>query len=520
MRDVGHREDTHRRHRLVPAVGCMTVALAGASFTAAPVPVGAASNPSPGGSRGGVPVSTDRRERLPAASGDVPSVTGVAPTSGPMSGGTLVTISGTGLGAATTVLFGSVAARAVTVVSDTRATATSPAEPQGVVNIRVKTPGGTSPSTAADRFRIRPPVPTVTGVTPAWGPASGGTAVTITGTNLTGATSVLFGGAAATFAVDSSTMVTAVSPVEGVGPQNVRVVTPGGASPEGGADPFLVQPVGYPFCGTRTGRPTTTKLLVVYEENHGAASIYGSAAAPTINAYADDCGRALDYRALTHPSLPNYLASTSGDSYASAPWNTDCDPVGSCLTPNENIFHQVGPSGWKAYAESMSGDCATTGTEYAARHNPAEYYTDVAAQCATNDVPMGTPTSGTLASDLAAGTLPTFGTVTPNLDDDMHDGTVARADAWLAGWLPVITAGPDYQTGDLAVVIVWDEGSGSGNLPSTVPMIAISPYVTPGTSSTSAFTHASLLKAAEDIAGVGELPGAASAGDLRAAFGF
>ena len=283
----------------------------------------------------------------------------------------------------------------------------------------------------------------------------------------------------------------------------------------------VMPPIGNTYCGTKSGTPTTTKLMVIYEENHDASSIHGSPSALNINTYASDCGSAQNYQSLTHGSLPNYLTSTSGLSYASPPWTSDCDPGGSCLTGNDNIFHQVGASGWKAYVESMPANCegASNGT-YDAKHNPAAYYSDVSAQCLTNDMPMGSPSSGALQADVVHGTLPAFSTVTPNLEDDMHDGTIQQADSWLAGWIPQIVAGPDYQSGHLVVLIVWDEGSGIGTLASTVPMIVMSPEIAPGTKSSTFFSHDSLLKAAEDVAGVRELAGAASANDLRSAFGF
>jgi hypothetical protein len=281
------------------------------------------------------------------------------------------------------------------------------------------------------------------------------------------------------------------------------------------------KPVGNLYCGTKFGTPATTKVMVIYEENTDASSIYGSPDVPNINEYAADCGSAQNYQALTHPSLPNYMASTSGVSYASDPWTSDCDPGGTCLTGNDNIFHQVGASGWKAYAESMSSNCQTGSSDpYAAKHNPDLYYTDVSTQCLTNDVPMGTTSSGALHDAVVGGTLPTFSTVTPNLNNDMHDGSAQQADAWLAGWIPQITSGPDYQAGRLTINIVWDEGSGNGNVPSTVAMIAMSPYIVPGTKSSTYFTHYSLLKAAEDVASVPELAGATSANNLRTAFGF
>ena len=79
----------------------------------------------------------------------------------------------------------------------------------------------------------------------------------------------------------------------------------------------------------------------------------------------------------------------------------------------------------------------------------------------------------------------------------MHDGSVQQADSWFAAWIPQIIASPDYQSGHLTIVIVWDEGSGDGNVPSTVAMIVMSPYVVPGTKSSTYFTHYSLLGAAE-----------------------
>jgi hypothetical protein len=169
---------------------------------------------------------------------------------------------------------------------------------------------------------------------------------------------------------------------------------------------------------------------------------------------------------------------------------------------------------------TRSANCFNTGSAYASKHNPAEYYTDVSAQCPTNDVPLGTTTVGALHNDVMDGTLPRFSTVTPNLNNDMHDGTIAQGDTWLAGWIPQITTGPDYQSGNLTIIVVWDEGSGIGTLASTVPMIVMSPEIAPGTKSSTYFTHYSLLKAAEDVAGVRELAGAATANSLRGTFNF
>jgi large repetitive protein len=99
--------------------------------------------------------------------------------------------------------------------------------------------------------------PTVTAVSPASGPAAGGTLVTITGTNFTGATSVSFGGAAATsFTVISATSITAISPA-GTGTVDVVVTTPSGSSATSPADQFTyVLPVSLAN-STVTSSPTT-----------------------------------------------------------------------------------------------------------------------------------------------------------------------------------------------------------------------------------------------------------------------
>ncbi len=297
-----------------------------------------------------------------------------------------------------------------------------------------------------------------------------------------------------------------------------------GVAPPGSAGPANApRSGGNAYCGTRFEPATTTKLLVIWEENANASSVYGNRGAPNMNTYARDCGSATDYVSLGHPSLPNYLDATSGVGYSTSPWTNDCEASASgCQTAAQSIFGQVGPAGWKGYAQSMPTACDTSNSgPYLARHNPAVYYTGLGASCSANDVNIGTPAAGPLHTDIVNGTLPTFATLTPDVNNDQHNGTLAQADAYLGSWIPQIVAGPDYQSGRLAIVIVYDEGSGSGtNSPSTVAAIFLSPFITPGTTSGTAFTHYSLLAAAEDIAGVPRLAHAATANNLRTAFGF
>ena len=168
---------------------------------------------------------------------DPPVISSISPPVGPASGGTVVTITGSFLTGATGVTFGGVAATGFTVVNATTITATAPAG-TGVQNVRVTTPDGTSANTAADDFTYVP-APTVTNLSPTSGPDVGGTSVVITGTNLTGASAVTFGGINASgYTVDSATQITATAPTHAAGLADVRVTTLGGVSANTAADDF------------------------------------------------------------------------------------------------------------------------------------------------------------------------------------------------------------------------------------------------------------------------------------------
>jgi hypothetical protein len=168
----------------------------------------------------------------------VPTVTAVGPSAGPSTGGTTVSITGTGFLGATAVDFGTNNPSATyTVNSATSITATAPADAIGTVDITVTTPGGTSATSVADQYDFTvPPAPTVTGVSANSGP--NGTLITITGTDLTGASAVDFGPNLATdFTPSDATTVYATAPT-GTGTVDVTVSTPGGTSATSSADQF------------------------------------------------------------------------------------------------------------------------------------------------------------------------------------------------------------------------------------------------------------------------------------------
>jgi len=147
-----------------------------------------------------------------------------------------VTITGANLSGATVATFGGTPVTSLTVISAAQVRVTTPAHAAGAVDVAVTTPGGTATKTAGFTYVV--PKPTIASVAPDSGSALGGTVVTITGTNLAGASAVTFGGtAAASFTVDSATQISATTPAHPAGAVDVAVTTPGGAATA--ADGFI-----------------------------------------------------------------------------------------------------------------------------------------------------------------------------------------------------------------------------------------------------------------------------------------
>jgi phosphatidylinositol-3-phosphatase len=275
-------------------------------------------------------------------------------------------------------------------------------------------------------------------------------------------------------------------------------------------------------CGTLPVSATHySHVIWVWMENHSYNTIIGSSKAPYINSLANECGLATNYHNISHPSLPNYVAATSGLPYSGIKqFKSDCNPSPQCSTSAASIFGQ-GES-WKGYEENMPSKCALVNSgEYAVRHNPPPYFTSL-LECSTFDVPYTK-----LASDLSGGTLPAFSFVTPNLIDDMHDGTIADGDTWLSNNLPAIFSSSEYQSGSVAVFVTWDEGEGgSSNKCATnttdvgchVATIVVSPSTVPGTKSSKLFNHYSLLGTAEKLLMLPKLGQAATSKNMANAF--
>ena len=277
-------------------------------------------------------------------------------------------------------------------------------------------------------------------------------------------------------------------------------------------------------CGTQAQPGTYRHVIWIWMENHSSGTIVGSSQAPYITSLARACGLATNYHNITHPSLPNYLAATSGLPYSALQdFLSDCDPGAGCDTSAPSIFGQG--ETWKAYEESMPSDCdASDSGTYAVRHNPPAYYPTLRG-CSASDVPYSR-----LATDLAHNQLPAFSFITPNLIDDMHDGAVADGDTWLSRNLPSILGSAEYRNGSTAVFITWDEGEDGGyvsgescatnttDVSCHIATLVISPSTTAGTQSGTLFNHYSLLATAEQLLGLPRLGLAAAYPTMTKAF--
>lgn len=271
-------------------------------------------------------------------------------------------------------------------------------------------------------------------------------------------------------------------------------------------------------CASRSPSSATaavpSKVLVIVEENHAAAAV--SAGMPYLSAVSARYGHTTGYKAITHPSLPNYLALVGGSTFGIV---DDADPVNHQL-PGESAFDRALAAGHlaKTYAESMPSSCAqsSSGT-YAVRHNPWAYFSDAGprANCRRDDVPAGTPSSGALNRDVRSGGLPTVGLLVPNLCHDAHNGSLATADSWLKSWLPILQAGPDYRAGRLAIIVTFDEDDGAAD--NTVLTVVVAPHTSHAVSSRS-LTHFSITRYFSELTGTSPLRSAASAPSLRFEF--
>jgi len=251
-------------------------------------------------------------------------------------------------------------------------------------------------------------------------------------------------------------------------------------------------------------------VFTIVMENKSSGQILGNRHAPYINSLAARGAVADGYHdAYVHPSEANYLWMVSGENFGIL---DDDDPRSHPLSSSSHLADQLELGGltWKSYQESMGAPCGLTSHgRYAAKHDPFVFFSDVngwdgeafhpSERCASHIVDYTQ-----LDKDIANHAIPKYVFITPNLDNDMHDGSISDGDAWLSREVPKILATDAYKNGG-ALFILWDEG---GGFPAKddPPFIVLSPNARVGAHSTTEYSTSSYLKSVEGILGVAPLP--------------
>lgn len=254
------------------------------------------------------------------------------------------------------------------------------------------------------------------------------------------------------------------------------------------------------------GQPTFTHIVLVVEENHSYAEVMGNSSMPYFQSLTSQYGLATQYYADAHPSIPNYLALTTG-------LTETFDDGFSGIISDDNIVRELLKAGktWKSYAESLPSPGYLGGDSglYKRCHNPFTYLSDVqndSTQTA-NIVPFTQ-----FATDLANNALPQYSFIAPNLLDDAHDGSLAQADAWLQANIAPLISSTTFQNNGL-LIITFDEGDlsdlsyGGGQ----VATLIIGSTAKKGFQSQTVYQHPSVLRLVLSGSGVNTFPGLAAA---------
>lgn len=255
------------------------------------------------------------------------------------------------------------------------------------------------------------------------------------------------------------------------------------------------------------------------EENKGYKATLGTCSADPYwcslaAKYASDTA----WYGVSHPSEPNYVAAESGGIQGCTS-DTSC-PAGSVSATD--LGGQLTAAGipWVGWMESMGSACQTgNGNGYVLKHSFGGFFKDeYTGTCHIQPYPGA---SSALAA-LDGANAPAFAWITPNLTNDMHDGSVSLGDAWLSSNLAPILASPWFLNYSSTVIVTMDENDAqSSPAGGQVPMVVISSNATGKGNFSSAGNHYGMLRSIEEAYGLGLLgaAGSASNGDLSALFG-
>lgn len=258
-------------------------------------------------------------------------------------------------------------------------------------------------------------------------------------------------------------------------------------------------------CGVATQAPTYEHVVWLVMENRDANQVIGSSDAPYFNELANKCGLATNSHARTHPSLPNYIAMTSGSTQGI----TDDGVPGKHPLDVPSIFSQLGAGKWRSLSQSMPNNCYAEETSlYVPRHNPPTYYINIAAQCDQQAVPLGdTP-------DLSA----PFTFIAPNQENNTHDTDIRHGDDWLSTFIPAVLDSAQYRSGKTLLVITYDEDENKGSKENQIPTLVVSPSTRSSTKDDTYYSHYSLLRTTEELLGLELLGNAKDAASMRSGF--
>ena len=231
--------------------------------------------------------------------------------------------------------------------------------------------------------------------------------------------------------------------------------------------------------------PRPDHVVIVIEENKAYAQIIGSSSAPYINALATQGALFSESFALSHPSQPNYLALFSG--------STQGLKDNSCphSFPGDNLASELIAGGFTfaGYSESLPaiGFSGCRSGNYTRKHNPWVNFSNLPASV---NLPMTS-----FPADFRS--LPTVAFVIPDLQNDMHDGSIQAGDEWLREHLEAYVSWA--QTNNSLLVVTFDEDNGLDR--NHIPTLMVGAMVQPGTYP-DRINHYGLLRTLEDMFGV------------------
>jgi phosphatidylinositol-3-phosphatase len=258
----------------------------------------------------------------------------------------------------------------------------------------------------------------------------------------------------------------------------------------------------FPHQGPQTGSvnfkaaavPTPAHVVVVVEENRSQNNIIGNKSAPYINQLAANGAMMAQSFAEVHPSEPNYYALFAGSTLGV---KENVCPVNAGNTPN--LGSELLGAGYTfvGFAESLpaAGSPACSAGKYARKHVPWASFTNIPA---SQSLPFSAfPAPGNPQNYV---NLPTVSFVTPNLDDDMHDGSIAKGDAWLYQNLSQYAEWA--KANNSLLILTWDEDDNTSR--NQIPTVFYGAGVKPGTYS-EPISHYNVLSTLEQMYGLPKL---------------